>query len=49
MNDAVGSLDALKATDPDVYAAIVAEEERQRDKLLLIASENFASLAVLAA
>ena len=49
MNDAVGSLDALKATDPDVYAAIAAEEERQRDRLLLIASENFASLAVLAA
>jgi glycine hydroxymethyltransferase len=49
MNDAVGSLDALKATDPDVYAAIIAEEERQRDRLLLIASENFASLAVLAA
>ncbi|TLY26885.1 MAG: serine hydroxymethyltransferase [Nitrospirae bacterium] len=49
MNDAVGSLDALKAIDQDVYAAIVAEEERQRDKLLLIASENFASPAVLAA
>ena len=49
MSDAVGSLDALKATDPDVYAAIIAEEERQRDRLLLIASENFASLAVLAA
>ncbi len=49
MNDAVGSLDALKAADPDVYAAIAAEEERQRDKLLLIASENFASPAVLAA
>ena len=49
MKDAVGSLDALKATDPDVYAAIAAEEERQRDRLLLIASENFASLAVLAA
>ena len=48
-DDAVGSLDALKATDPDVYAAIAAEEERQRDRLLLIASENFASLAVLAA
>src|SRR6059036_187858 len=49
MNDAVGSLDALKATDPDVFAAIAAEEERQRDRLLLIASENFASPAVLAA
>ena len=49
MSDAIGSLDALKATDPDVYAAIIAEEERQRDRLLLIASENFASPAVLAA
>src|SRR4026208_981050 len=49
MKDAVGSLDALQATDPEVYAAIGAEEERQRNKLLLIASENFASPAVLAA
>jgi glycine hydroxymethyltransferase len=49
MKDAVGSLDALKNTDPEVYAAIDAEEERQRNKLLLIASENFASPAVLAA
>jgi glycine hydroxymethyltransferase len=39
----------LQATDPEVYAAIAAEEERQRNKLLLIASENFASPAVLAA
>jgi glycine hydroxymethyltransferase len=49
MIEGIGSLDALKATDPDVYAAIEAEEARQRDKLLLIASENFASPAVLAA
>ncbi len=52
MLDGIGSLDALdalKAADPDVYAAIEAEETRQRDKLLLIASENFASPAVLAA
>ncbi|HSA64773.1 MAG TPA: serine hydroxymethyltransferase [Nitrospira sp.] len=49
MKDAVGSLEALQATDPEVYAAIAAEEERQRNKLLLIASENFASPAVLAA
>jgi glycine hydroxymethyltransferase len=49
MKDAVGSLDALETTDPEVYAAIDAEEERQRNKLLLIASENFASPAVLAA
>jgi len=26
MSNAVGSLEALKATDPDVYAAIIAEE-----------------------
>ncbi len=38
MGNAIGSLDALKATDPEVYAAIAAEEELQRDKLLLIAS-----------
>ena len=49
MKDAVGSLEALQTTDPEVYAAIDAEEERQRNKLLLIASENFASPAVLAA
>jgi glycine hydroxymethyltransferase len=49
MQDAIGSLEALKAVDPDVYAAIEAEEVRQREKLLLIASENFASPAVLAA
>jgi glycine hydroxymethyltransferase len=47
--NAVGSLKELKATDPAVYDAIRGEEKRQRDKLLLIASENFASLAVLAA
>ena len=47
--DAIGSSEALKQTDPEVYAAIEAEEVRQRNKLLLIASENFASPAVLAA
>ena len=49
MNDAEASMKALKASDPAVYAAIKAEEARQREKLLLIASENFASPAVLAA
>ena len=49
MIEGLGSLDVLKTADPDVYAAIEAEETRQRDKLLLIASENFASPAVLAA
>jgi glycine hydroxymethyltransferase len=49
MSEAIGSLKALKSVDSDVYAAIRAEEKRQREKLLLIASENFASPAVLAA
>ncbi len=49
MQDVTASLQALKSTDPETYAAIQAEEQRQRDKLLLIASENFASPAVLAA
>src|SRR5213594_2242116 len=49
MSHAVGSLKALRATDPAVFDAIRGEEKRQREKLLLIASENFASPAVLAA
>jgi glycine hydroxymethyltransferase len=49
MSDAEASMKALKTVDPAVYAAIKAEEARQREKLLLIASENFASPAVLAA
>ena len=48
-NSAIGSLEALSATDPDVFDAVRAEEQRQHEKLLLIASENFASPAVLAA
>src|SRR5881392_3762452 len=39
----------LKTTDPEVYEAIRKEGRRQREEVLLIASENFASLAVLAA
>jgi glycine hydroxymethyltransferase len=49
MQDVIGSLDALKAADPEVFAALIAEQQRQQEKLLLIASENFASSAVLAA
>lgn len=49
MKNAVGSMKALKATDPAVFEAIRKEEKRQKEKLLLIASENFASPAVLAA
>jgi len=39
----------LKKSDPDVYNAIVKEIERERDKIVLIASENYASRAVLEA
>ncbi len=49
MGHAVGRLKAIQETDPEVYAAIRAEERRQRDKLVLIASENYASQAVQAA
>jgi glycine hydroxymethyltransferase len=40
---------ALKSVDPDVYAAVAAERERQDSGLELIASENFVSRAVLEA
>jgi glycine hydroxymethyltransferase len=39
----------LRGTDPEVFDAIRREGRRQRNKILLIASENFASPAVLAA
>ena len=41
--------EALKATDPEVADAIAGELERERTQLRLIASENYASPAVLAA
>jgi glycine hydroxymethyltransferase len=37
---------ALAAQDPEVYSAILREEERQRKNLELIASENYVSAAV---
>ncbi|MBW1828869.1 MAG: serine hydroxymethyltransferase [Deltaproteobacteria bacterium] len=37
----------LKETDPDVYGAIQAEIEREKHNLLMIASENYASAAVI--
>jgi glycine hydroxymethyltransferase len=49
MKDYVASWDALKAADPDVAAAIQNELDRERTTLRLIASENYASPAVLAA
>ena len=39
----------LKDLDPEIYQAIQAEVRRQNDNIELIASENFASLAVLEA
>lgn len=39
----------IKAEDPAIYRAIMDEVERQRDKIELIASENFVSEAVLEA
>jgi glycine hydroxymethyltransferase len=41
--------DILEKTDPDVAAAIHGEVERQHGTLEMIASENFTSLAVMAA
>ncbi len=49
MNDYVASWEALKAADPEVAAALANELERERTTLRLIASENYASPAVLAA
>lgn len=39
----------LAAIDPDVHAALIAEEDRQRDGVELIASENIVSRATLEA
>lgn len=40
---------ALERCDPEVAALVAAEERRQRERLVMIASENFASEAVLTA
>ena len=42
-------MEALRAADPEIFAAIQAETRRQEDGLELIASENFVSRAVLEA
>ncbi len=39
----------LADTDPEIAKLIAAEEQRERDKIRLIASENYVSRAVLAA
>jgi glycine hydroxymethyltransferase len=45
--DAPSGLAALREEDPEIWAVIEAERERQRETLELIASENYASRAVL--
>ena len=40
---------SLQNADPDIFAAIGAEAQRQQDHIELIASENMASLAVIQA
>lgn len=42
-------MENLKRTDPAIYEAILNETARERNKILLIASENYASRAVLEA
>ena len=39
----------LKANDPELYEAVMAETTRQRNKIELIASENFVSEVVMEA
>ena len=39
----------IKLIDPEIYQAIKCEEERERNNLLMIASENYASKAVMEA
>ena len=43
------SYEIVKKQDPEVYASMMRELERQRDHIELIASENFVSEAVLEA
>jgi glycine hydroxymethyltransferase len=40
---------SLRETDPEVYDALIKESERENENILLIASENYASPAVLEA
>ena len=43
------TLENLRKTDPEVFAAVEKEFKRQQSRLELIASENFTSLAVMEA
>ncbi len=42
-------MSALAASDPEIASAVAREDRRQRDSLVLIASENYASRSVLEA
>jgi len=44
-----GGTSPLAATDPEIFAAVMAEEKRQNENIELIASENFTSRAVMEA
>lgn len=48
-SDALARDPALSTVDPEIAALIVAEGQRQHDKIRLIASENYVSRAVLEA
>lgn len=43
------TFDSLRSVDPDIYNAILKEIEREKEKIVLIASENYTSKAVLEA
>ncbi len=43
------NMEALKKVDPEIYEAVIKEIERERSKIVLIASENYASRAVIEA
>ncbi len=43
------NLEALRKADPEIFNAVEEETRREREKLVLIASENYASPAVLEA
>lgn len=49
MRDKEMCFDKIKIQDPEVYASMIRELDRQRDHIELIASENFVSEAVMQA
>jgi glycine hydroxymethyltransferase len=49
LSDKEPVMEYLSTSDPEIYALVQQEEQRQSDKLRLIASENYVSRAVLEA